>query len=69
MVVKAATKIVPDEHRLGPLIFQSRVSLSTARRVHQPHNQPDRDHDYRAQQKITPQPAHRVEAHVPDFVD
>ena len=34
--------------------------------LHEPHDQPDRDHDHGAEQEIAPQPAHRVEAHVPD---
>src|SRR3569623_356213 len=32
-------------------------------------DQPDRDDDDGAEQEITPQPAHRVEAHIPDVAD
>ena len=35
-------------------------------RAHQPHDQPDRHDHGGAEQQIAPQPAHRVEAHVPD---
>ena len=37
--------------------------------AHEAHDQPDRDHHDGAEQEIAPQPAHRVEAHVPDVQD
>ena len=45
------------------------AGLASARRVDQPHDQPDRDHDHGAEQEIAPQPAHGVEAHVPEPAD
>ena len=53
----------------GRLAETTSARSAPARRVHQPHDQPDRDHDHRAEQEIAPQPAHRVEAHVPDRAD
>src|SRR5262249_33301881 len=40
-----------------------------ARSVDHPHDDPDRDDDYRAEQEIAPDPADGVEAHVPDAAD
>ncbi len=44
----------------------NKICLATSRwRVEQPHQDPDRDHDHRAEQEIPPQPAERIEAQVP----
>src|ERR1041385_4389718 len=43
--------------------------LLPARRVDQPHDDPDRDHDHCAEQEISPDPAHGVEAHIPDCAE
>src|ERR1044072_6089404 len=43
----------------------SRATYSVARSP-EALDQPDRDHHDRTEQEIAPQPAHRVEAHVPD---
>src|SRR5690606_22670979 len=46
-----------------------RGALLPARRVDEAHDQPDRNDDDRAEQEIAPQPAHSIEAHVPDIAD
>ena len=45
------------------------AELAPARRIDQPHDDPDRDDDHRAEQEIAPELAHRVPAHVPDVAD
>ncbi len=45
------------------------AGLAPARRVDQAHDDPDRDHDHRAEQEIAPEIAHGVQAHVPDVAD
>ena len=39
---------------------------SPSRDAHESHDEPDRHHQRRTQEEISPEPAHRVEAHVPD---
>src|ERR1043166_649468 len=41
------------------------TETSWPRRAREPDDQPDRDHHDGAEQEVAPQPAHRVEAHVP----
>ena len=51
----------------GPLRgMNGDVATTPLRRVDQPHDEPDRDHDHRAEQEIAPQPVHGVEAEIPD---
>ena len=40
-------------------------SLASARRAEHPRQQPDRNHDHRAEQEIAPAPVDRIEAEVP----
>src|SRR5882724_13295594 len=42
-----------------------RFRLAAARRAEQPRQQPDRDHDHRAEQEVAPQPVDGVEAEIP----
>ena len=53
----------------GHLFFGISSCSHSARRPRQPDQEPQRQHDYRTQQKILPEPAYCIETHIPDVQD
>src|SRR5262249_2730556 len=70
VVPAAARKTWMPDTRPGMTLKERALRRSpTARRAHQPNDQPDRDHQDGAQQEVAPERDDRVEAHVPDVFD
>src|ERR1700722_4734818 len=49
--------------------FRDRASGAAGGAAREPHQEPDRHHQHGAEEEIAPDPAHRVEPHVPDMAD